>query len=194
MEIIEAYNVLNDDRLIWERQSWETDAEFEMFQIYRDLPAPRRSMAEVSRVYTGAKTDVSPSWVRRVGAKNRWAERVESYTMHIDDQLRDALESERVRTRIAYLDIGREIREKAAEAVHALETIMYDDEGKKRSSLTPKQLIDLLRASMEFERFALLMDTPSSSVSVQIMNISDSQLLADAREVLEAHRIVAEQG
>lgn len=181
------------DREIWERQPWESDFQFEIFTIYRDLPPMRRSLSEALRQYKKDipddvnNKDIDQVAIVRVSQHNLWVERVESYSMYIDDKLRGALEEERIRTRIEYLDLGREMREKASQAIKVMQATVYDEDGTERVLLSPRQIIDLARAAKDFEQFALLMeDQQQAGPTVNIMNISDSALVAKAREVLDA--------
>ena len=177
------------DRHVWERQPWEPDLEFGLFTLYRDLPATKRSQGAVAQEYYDkyrdrAPKDVSRRMIKNVSVANRWVERVEAYSMYIDDRLREALEEERVRVRIEYLELGHQMRQKATQALGVMEAIVFDENGKERSNLTPKQIIDLAKAAHEFERFALMMDEPDRGTTVNIMNVSDSELLDQARDVL----------
>jgi hypothetical protein len=200
LEIIEtedAYvqklgHVFASDRQIWERQPWEDDRAFELFSMYRDLPPLRRSQGAVVQAYKEKYRGLHPkdtprTPVRELAVHNRWVERVEAYSMYVDDRLREALEEERVKTRVEYLDLGREMREKATQALHVMKAIVYDEDGKERSNLSPRQVIDLAKAAHEFERFALMMDEPDRGTTVNIMNVSDSELLDQAKEVLAAY-------
>lgn len=181
------------DRNIWERQPWETDHDFALFTIYRDLPPMRRSQAEVIKVFRkdiprdATIKEVNTAMVKDISVHSRWVERTEAYSMYIDDRLREALEEERVRTRIEYLDLGREMRTKAQQALSVMQAIVYDEDGTERSVLSPKQIIDLAKAAFEFEKFALLMDEPDRGTTVNIMNVSDSELVSQAKEVLSAY-------
>lgn len=180
------------DRQVWERQPWEDDRAFELFSMYRDLPPLKRSQGAVVQAYNKkyqglAPKDTPRTPVRELATHNRWVERVEAYSMYVDDRLREALEEERVKTRVEYLDLGREMRRKAQQALGVMEAIVYDEDGNERSNLSPKQIIELAKAAHEFERFALMMDEPDKGTTVNIMNISDSELLDQAKEVLKLY-------
>lgn len=192
-------NEFDPERMPWERQSWEKDGAFEMFTIYRDMPAPHRSLDEAYRMYTGTPegTPVHSRAFRVFSAQNRWVERVEAYSLYVDERLRQALEEERVRIRLKYLDIGRTMREKATGALEVLQTLVYETdeetgEKKARSALSVRQIIELTRAAHDYERFALMMDqwNKPAGTTVNIMNISDTQLLRDAKDVLAAYESV----
>lgn len=187
------------DRLAWERQPWETDAAFEMFTYYRDLPATHRALDEAYRLYTGvpAGTRVHSRAFRVMSVQNRWVERVEAYSMYIDEHLRQALEESRVRVRLEYLDIGREMREKATEALGVLNALVYEDdpetgERRAKSALSVRQIIELTRAAHDYERFALMMDqwNRPAGTTVNVLNVTDTQLLRDAKDVLDAYASV----
>lgn len=187
------------DRMAWERQPWEKDVDFEMFTHYRDLPATHRSLDEAYRLYTGvpAGTRVFSRAFRVLSVQNRWVERVEAYSMFVDERLREALEEARVRVRLQYLDIGREMREKAAEALAVLNALVYEDdpetgERRAKSALSVRQIIELTRAAHDYERFALKMDqwNKPGGTTVNIMNVTDTQLLRDAKDVLAEYENV----
>jgi hypothetical protein len=183
------------ERQPWEKQPWETDTEFEMFTLYRDLPAPRRTLDEMYRIWTDADPSkrIYSAPARRISAQNRWVERVEAYTLYLDDHLRASLEEARVQIRLKYLDIGQMMREKAVEALKVLAAVVYetDAEGNKhvRSNLSVRQIIELTRAAHDYESFALLMDqwNKPTGTTVNVINVSDKELLRDAKDVLEAY-------
>jgi hypothetical protein len=187
------------DRMAWERQPWENDVAFEMFVHYRDLPATHRSLDAAYRLYTGVPEGarVRSRAFRIMSVQNRWVERVEAYSMYNDEHLRQALEEARVRVRLEYLDIGREMRTKATEALVVLNALVYETDpetGEKRakSALSVRQIIELTRAAHDYERFALMMDqwNKPAGTTVNIMNVTDTQLLRDAKDVLSAYETV----
>lgn len=194
--ITDDYNRFEIDREVWERQPWESDRDFELFSIYRDLPPMKRSIKEAVRIYTNVdeypKRRV-PDCYKRLATHNRWQERSEAYCMYLDTMMRERLEEARVQARLQFLDVSETLKKKADEALSVLEAIITDEDGNIRANFTPKQILELYQASLEFQKFALKMDVETTpGVSVQILNVADSRLLQEAQEVLEAHAEVTD--
>jgi len=192
-------HTLAEDRMPWERQPWESDKLFDMFTCYRDMPAPLRSLDGAYRIYCGLPEDakVNSHAFRDASAYNHWPARVEAYSLYVDERLRAALEEERVRVRLQYLKIGKEMREKAQEALSVMESIVHEKdpdtgEPRARSALSVRQIIELTRASLEYEKFALMMDqwNKGAGTTVNVVTVTDAQLLRDAKDVLAGYERV----
>ena len=122
---------------------------------------------------------------------------MEAYSLYVDERLRAALEEERVRVRLQYLKIGKEMREKAQEALSVMESIVHEKdpdtgEPRARSALSVRQIIELTRASLEYEKFALMMDqwNKGAGTTVNVVTVTDAQLLRDAKDVLAGYERV----
>lgn len=88
------------ERLLWERRKGEPAVAFRYFALYRDL-GPHRSLAKVA-----LDVKVSLDRLKELSARHGWVDRAEAYDDHIDAQLREARETERVRLERTHFGAG----------------------------------------------------------------------------------------
>lgn len=88
------------ERLPWERMKGESAAAFHNFAIYRDL-GPHRSLTKAA-----LDRKLSVVTLKQQSAKYDWVARAEAYDDHVDSQLREARETERIRLERAQLGLG----------------------------------------------------------------------------------------
>jgi len=185
------------DREIWERQPDEKDKPFKAFQVFRDLDPAKRKLSTCFQIVQGdwrATTDQFSRW-RKV---YRWDERVVAYDMYVDNKIRQELEGRRLAARKATADLGEAMRQKAWQALQALETIIYDwvvdESGKRirkpRSVLSPRQITQLAEVGTKLERLALgeniAMPAASPSLTMVQVNIGDDELVTRAKDAIAA--------
>lgn len=185
------------DRQPWEKQPQETDAAFEMFCAWRDLDPHERTYRKALKNYEGSNCpDTYAYAISATANRYRWRDRVNAYDRHVDEKIREQLEARRMRARLETADLGRQMRNKAHEAVNALKAIvMVEDNGKlvPRSSLSPSDITKLAKVGRELESYALEDQTPGAGLSLGIqINIGDSELRKRAREVLDMQEDVEE--
>jgi hypothetical protein len=154
----------------------------------------------------------APVWFERICAKNQWVERSRAYDEWRDRDQLERLQSTRVRSLAETAEIGRTLREKAAEALAHLRIIAYENvlgpDGEPTtvtvSTLSPAAIVALAKAGTELERIAIgLQQAGGSGVNVQIANIvgggpnahipipgSDTELMQKVLEVAAARGVL----
>lgn len=182
------------DRDSWERQPEETDFEWHLFILWRDLEPRRRTYREVHRLHNGLPegTDLSNSSVRYIqetSQKWRWRDRVNDYDRHIDEKIREELEGRRMQARLQTADLGREMKQKALIAVQSLESVITVEEGGElvlRSRLSPSEIGTLARIGAELESAALGDGAVHGGTMFAVqVNVGDTTLTEKARKILE---------
>lgn len=195
---------LATDRDLWERQGSESDKAWGAFVVFRDLPPRERTLPRMyfeitgKRIGQGAAQKVSMHY-QRYRARYKWDDRVAAYDRHMDDIWLKELEGQRVRARIETVDLGRALRQKAAEALQELRSVVYVTktvDGQKvqvpRSSLSATQIVRLAEVGVKLERMALGEDDGEGGlhsltlVNVEQMNVGDDELLKQAQQIITA--------
>lgn len=194
--------VFADDCEVWERQVEETDKHWEMFTLFRDQDPWSRTKVAVARGLGLDAGNGTPPAINKPATKNRWNERVIAYDAYCDKRMREELFQRKLSARIKTAQIGRRMREKAAEALIALRPIIYvaikDPETgaithEKRSALKPGDIAKLAEIGVKLERMALGEDDtpmlPAASINLTQINITtmtDEELLASASKIISA--------
>lgn len=191
------------DREPWERQPDETDADWELFCIYRDLEPGKRSYREVCR-----NCERPIRQINKTALAERWKDRVARFDRHIDEQLVAELVARRIKARVETADTGQLMRRKAAQAIRRVKAIIYKREAVydpetgettnkmvAKSALTPREIVQLANAGVELERLALgetdvaaaqLHQTLIVNQKTQTVNIDQGELIRNAQEIIAA--------
>lgn len=135
----------------WERQTGETDKQFQAFAIYRDM-GPARALADVGRELGKTKAAMEP-W----SVKNRWVERASKWDDEADRLQRERDQVERQAARMKMVDeniqLGRAFKTMVAKGLRT-----YDNpelpRGRKVESLTPSELARFAEVGVRIEREA----------------------------------------
>lgn len=201
-DIVEVI-VLADDREMWERQDYEDDGAWAAFQEWLASAPHDRRFTRMSRAVEGrpAATTLS-KWAKRY----RWRERTVAFDNYVAAQEQQALIDERVRHRRETASLGRQIREKAQEALAVFSATLFKEHKdpktgevvrELRSSLTPSEIARLAETGTRLERLALDLDnsnpdgspkaTEGPSVAINILQQNfgtERDLLAQVKEVI----------
>lgn len=191
-----AAMVFHPDYEMWERQPAEGDKQFKAFQVFRDMDPADRKLSTCFQIVQGdwrATTDQFSRWSKEF----RWNDRVVAYDMYVDNKIRKELESRRLAARKATADLGRAMRDKAWQALQALEAIIYqwvvDEDGNRakeaRSALSPRQITQLAEVGTKLERLALgegVSMTAAPSLTMVQVNIGDDELVTRAKDAIAA--------
>ena len=192
------------DREIWERQHDEGDRHWQMFRLYRDLVPWERTKKAVARAMGLTTDNDTTETILQPATKYRWDERVIAFDMSEDKRMREELHQRRLSARIQTAHVGRQMREKALEAITILDAVVYksiknvetgETERVLKSNLSPSDIVRLADVGVRLERLALGEDDinipPGSTfnltqINTQFVGMSDEELVADARKVIEA--------
>jgi hypothetical protein len=191
---------LADDREVWERQPDETDAAWAVFRAYRDLPPERRSQ-DAALELSGINISRGP--IMNFSRVFRWVDRAAAYDHHIDKHLQQQLAARRIRARVEAANVGQVLRERAAEALNELKTIVTEevmgDDGELRtivrSALSPNEIARLAEIGVKLERQALGLDQEGGGVQVGVqVNVqrNDGDLFARAQEIISSQQEVVD--
>lgn len=192
-----------NDRDIWERQPNESDRHWAMFMLFRDQPQWDRTKKEVGRMMKLSPGNGTLRVIGQPATFNRWDERVAAYDIHCDTRMREELHQRRLTARIETAKIGRRMREKSAEALSALNAIVYVHtkdpvtgvvKKERRSAIKPSDIARLAEIGVKLERMALGEDDaampPGSIINMTQVNIqttmSDEELLQSAAEIISS--------
>lgn len=192
-----------EDRELWERQPDEGDKHWEMFTLYRDQPQWSRTKKEVGRLLGLSPGNGTPPVLMQPATFNRWDERVTAYDIHCDARMREELFQRKLRARINTAKIGRRMREKASEALNALNAIVYvhvkdavtgKTTKERRSALKPSDIARLAEIGVKLERMALGEDDqampPGSIINMTQINLqttmTDEELMESAAQIISA--------
>ncbi len=115
--IAKTNRVLDSDRQPWERQSWETDKQWEPFRIYRNTDPMQRSISALYHLFGGK----SSAYVYTIATANKWRERIAAYDNHIqqtEDKERAQQRQKLADRRIALLEKWMDKLETAIETAN----------------------------------------------------------------------------
>ena len=188
------------DRDAWDRQPFESDKQWEAFRTYRDMDPMDRSLkgAYAAKHDREIGSSMPSHTYQNWAVKYDWRERTELYDTFMDQTISTALMLRRYRARYETAKVGQALREKAAEALEALQTTvmvsMKQEDGSvklvKRSALTPLQISNLASVGTKLERLALgdPTDVRASIGIVGLFNldqpISDEDLIQRAAAIV----------
>ncbi len=217
----------------WDRLPEESDRDWGLFVLYRDMHPSVRSIAKAHALYQQQKAESDPAldpetvkatlvlqyrapgWVEKLSSKYHWVSRVRAYDEWKDRDQLERLQSTRVRSLVETATIGRELREKALQALEHLRVVAFEtvlgEDGEPTtiaiSTLSPNAIVQLAKAGTDLERLAVgLQQASGGGVNVQIANImnpggpgghipipgSDTDLMRKVLEVAEARGVIVE--
>ena len=195
-----------DDREIWDRQPDEPDNYWAWFTAFRDMDPVERTLANTYRLVTNKEICwKTPDTWQLAWNLWSWVERAQAYDRHVDAVHRSVLENARLKARVDTMNLGRGMREKAAEALIVLEAVVYQNiknpdgvvERVMRSALTPSQIAKLAEVGVKLERLAVGEDDPGQFTgagaggitAVQVnVKIGDDELVKRAQAIIEARQ------
>lgn len=200
------------DREIWEKQPFEDDTAWGLFQTYRNLPPEYRTIWRAWAIFTKQIEPPTPSdplpdlsefrrevpyWVNQVAALYRWRERIDAFDRFMDGVILKSLIASRARALFEAAFLGRRLRNIAMKAAQELER-----SGEKISPGIIARFADLgtrlERESLGLEALAksggvgnanlavtLNVNTREGMENAQVF-VSDDDLLDRVRELIEA--------
>lgn len=159
----------------WERQPYDSDESWPVFQAYRDQTPPRRGLLVSLR-----GRSVDPIKVARWYRDHYWAERVAEYDRHLDSIRRAETEAalaksarEAMADHVALIEQGKEI------ALRELEKLLATVKESPAEVLKPRDVIRLMDATIKFDR--LIRGETTENVNVEgpdFSHLTDEQLAA----------------
>lgn len=112
MSIVRSERQLETDREPWEKQPFESWKAFEAFREYRDA-GPSRSLREVAQKTVERspkrKQESVETQLSRWSSLNRWAERIEAWTLYMDQALVRSREAQVARINEEDLEVGDQL-------------------------------------------------------------------------------------
>lgn len=146
-----------DGRHPWDRQSKEAPAQFEMFELYAEMPAlqvpgdptPRRSAATLAR-----QLGKSVAYVSQCAWAGRWSDRAAQRDAHEAAQRRAKRAADREAMVDTHLALSRRMLAKAATAIQGLDP----------SDMKPGEIARVVETAAKIQRAAL--ELPDSTVTV----------------------------
>lgn len=159
----------------WHRQPWEGDAQFDAFQLYRDMPKPR-STDGAYRIYLARKHGLQPSdeavakkrapggWQNWSRGRNwtgtaipgalHWEDRAATYDTHLDREAQAELEREIVGQRLQLVrDEMYDYAQQLAKFRRVWKRIEPVQDGDNAAEADPKQLLQLMDWRMLISTF-----------------------------------------
>lgn len=122
---------------LWEQQPGESNDEYTMWEVYRDLwPGVRPTVAKVA-----AALGVSTQTVQRVCDKWTWAARLQGWIREVTAERQAELRQAKREMVEEHIALGSALRKKAVDAVEAFDP--YD--------VTPNELVSLLKEVQRLE-------------------------------------------
>lgn len=192
-KVKDAVAVFDPDLNVWERQPEETDKQYRAFRTYKMFPPAKRSVVAVYRelgdMSEGAEVNYgNAAFLYQWASLWNWKDRAAAFDRYQEKIIEEELISRRMQARLEAANIGREMREKAYEAVKQLQAIVFeedvDGEVVPKSALTPSEIARLAQIGTDLERQALEIGEGSGRPSVAVQ-INFNEMREEARRILD---------
>jgi hypothetical protein len=164
----------------WDRQPYDTDESWEVFQAFRDA-RPRRALIVFLK---GRRVD--PIKVRDWMAAHYWAQRAALWDEHLDgvrqDTIRSLLEQRTEEISAEHMEItalGRSVVRRE------MEKLLSDVEAGAHSTLRPGDLIRLTEAIVKLDRLMRGESTEKVDTHIDLSGASSEELAAMESRLLE---------
>ncbi len=195
---------------IWQQQDEEDSIAFAKFKCYRGLPPHRRNVTAAYRAYREEvlRTESdrrglalrAPKEFLQLAKTWMWKERALEYDRWRDETRELEVAHEVARLRETTNDLAKVMLAKVGESLGALRATIYEEitlpdgtvETRVRPGLSPSVMLQFAKTAIQIQRFALGIEEGQGGrdINVNVLNVhgtaSDAQLLAEAREVMEA--------
>jgi len=185
---------------IWERGQNEPIRPWLAFQFYRNLdPLDRIDLHAAYDAYfqhqnAKGQTLNCLTYSQYITCYRQyfWIERVAAWDAFVDTQSCQALVASQSQARVEAANIGKALRNKAAEALSVTAAIIEDAEGEAQPALAPQIIMQLAKLGIELERQALgIADAGDSKPPVPGgVYIQNNFTPEQAREIIEAQTAI----